>query len=96
MCQDFPGGSDGKESEYSAGSMHSIPGSARCPGEGMVTHSSTLAWRIPWAEHPGSIVKSRTQLSEYYTDTHVEKKYSWHLEYISEQNTIPFLMELPF
>ena len=21
--------------------------------EGMVTHSSTLAWRIPWTEEPG-------------------------------------------
>ena len=25
----------------------SIPGSERSPGEGMVTHSSILAWRIP-------------------------------------------------
>ena len=22
-------------------------------GEGMVTHSSILAWRIPWTEEPG-------------------------------------------
>ena len=64
MRQDFPGGSDGKESAYNAGNVHSIAGSARSPGEGMVTHSNTLAWRILWAEQPGSIVKSWTQLSE--------------------------------
>ena len=23
--------------------------------EGMATHSSTLAWRIPWSEEPGSL-----------------------------------------
>ena len=23
--------------------------------EGMVTHSSTLAWRIPWTEDPGGL-----------------------------------------
>ena len=23
--------------------------------EGMTTHSSTLAWRIPWAEKPGGL-----------------------------------------
>ena len=23
--------------------------------EGMVTHSSTLAWRIPWTEEPGGL-----------------------------------------
>ena len=36
--------------------------------EGMVTHSSILAWRIPWTEEAGGLQsmgsqKSRTQLS---------------------------------
>jgi len=31
---DFPGGSDGKESAYSAGDPGLIPGSGRSPGEG--------------------------------------------------------------
>ena len=30
----FPGGSDSKESAYSAGELDSIPGSGRFPGEG--------------------------------------------------------------
>ena len=31
---DFPGGSDGKASDYNAGDPGSIPGSGRSPGEG--------------------------------------------------------------
>ena len=35
--------------------------------EGMVTHSSILAWRIPWTENPGGakvhrVTKSQTRL----------------------------------
>ena len=30
----FPGGSDGKESAFSAGDLGSIPGSRKSPGEG--------------------------------------------------------------
>ena len=36
----------------------------------MATHSSVLAWRIPWTKEPGGTVhgvtESQTQLSEYY------------------------------
>ena len=37
----------------------------------MATHSSTLAWRIPWREEPGSLIvhgvtKCRTQLSDHF------------------------------
>ena len=36
----------------------------------MATHSSTLAWKIPWMEEPGRlqsgcVVKSRTRLSNF-------------------------------
>ena len=38
----------------------------------MATHSSTLAWKIPWTEEPGrslvgvhGVAKSRTQLSDF-------------------------------
>ena len=34
----------------------SIPGSGIFPGEKeMATHSSILAWKIPWAEKPGGL-----------------------------------------
>ena len=48
-----PCGSDSKESAFNAGDPGSIPGSGRCPGEGMAIHSSILLWRILWTEQPG-------------------------------------------
>ena len=51
----FPGGSDGKESACSARDLDLIPGSRRYPGEGMATHSSITAYRIPWTEEPGRL-----------------------------------------
>ena len=32
-----------------------IPGLGRSPGGGIATHSSILAWRIPWTEEPGGL-----------------------------------------
>ena len=46
----------GKESTCNAGDARdagSIPGLGKSPGGGMATHSSILAWRIPWTEEPG-------------------------------------------
>ena len=48
----FPGGSDGKESTCNAGDSGLIPGWEDPLGKEMATHSSILAWRIPWAEEP--------------------------------------------
>ena len=59
----FPGGSDNKESAYNAGDLGSILGR-----EGMATHSSILAWRVPWTEEPGRLQsvesQSRTRLRD--------------------------------
>ena len=44
----FPGGSAGKESTYSAGGLGSIPGWEDALEKEKATHSSILAWRIPW------------------------------------------------
>ena len=51
----FPGGSDGKESACNAGDPGSIPGLEISLEKGMATHSSTLAWEIPWTEEPGRL-----------------------------------------
>jgi len=32
-----------------------IPRSGRSPGGGHATHSSILAWRLPWTEEPGGL-----------------------------------------
>ena len=39
----------------------SIPGWGRCPGGGHATHSSILAWRIPWTEEPGGLQSTGSQ-----------------------------------
>ena len=53
----FPGGLVVKNTtkEYhNVGDAGSIPGLGRSPGEGnSPTHSSILAWEIPWTEGPG-------------------------------------------
>ena len=41
--------------------MSSIPESGRFPGGGHVTHSSILAWRIPWTEEPGGLQSTGSQ-----------------------------------
>ena len=51
----FPSGSVVKKPLANAGSVGSIPGSERSLQKKMATHSSSLAWEIPWAEEPGRL-----------------------------------------
>ena len=48
----FPDGSDGKESACNARDLGLIPGWDDPLQKGIATHSSVLAWRIPWTEEP--------------------------------------------
>ena len=57
----FPGGPGGKTSAYSPGDPGSIPGSGRSPGEGVATHSSTLAWKTLWTEEPRRLLSMGSQ-----------------------------------
>ena len=59
MFLGFSCGSVGKESTCSVGDLGSIPELGRFSGERKATHSSTLAWRIPWIVH--GVAKSQTQ-----------------------------------
>ena len=54
---DFPGGSEVKASPCKAGHPGTVPGL----GKEMATHSSTLAWRIPWMEDPGRLQSMGSQ-----------------------------------
>ena len=42
--------------------------------EGMATHSSTIAWRIPWPDKPGGLqsigLRSQTQLTQQQQQQH--------------------------
>ena len=66
----FPGGSVGKESTCNVGDAGD-PGSVRSLGqedpleEGVATHSSILAWRIPWTEEPGKVQSLGSQRVEH-------------------------------
>ena len=51
----FPHSSVGKESACSAGDPGLIPGLGRSLEKEMATHSTILAWRIPWTEEPGGL-----------------------------------------
>ena len=51
----FPGDSAGKESLAMKETWVQSLGWEDPLEEGMTTHSSTLAWRIPWTEEPGRI-----------------------------------------
>jgi len=69
MYLGFPDGSSGKEFAYNT----------------MATHSSTLAWRIPWTEEPGRLQSvgslSRTRLSDFTFTFHfhaLEKEMATH------------------
>ena len=59
----FPGGSDGKESAYSAGDQVQSLGWEDPLENGKATHSycSFLAWRIPWTEGPGGLQSMGSQ-----------------------------------
>ena len=64
---DCPGGSDDKASAYNMGDPGSILGQEYLLEKEMVTHSSTLAWKIPRTEEPTvhGVAKSQTQLSNF-------------------------------
>ena len=65
----LPGGSDGKESACSAGDPGSIPEMKDPLEKGMVTHSTILAWGIPWAEEPGGLQSMGLQRAGYHWTT---------------------------
>ena len=62
--EQFYGGSEVKASACNAGDPGSILGSGRSPGKGNATHSSILAWRIPWIEEPGGLQSTGVQKSQ--------------------------------
>ena len=54
---DFPSGPDGTESACSEGE----PGWEDPLEKGIATHSSILAWRIPWTEEPSALQSMGSQ-----------------------------------
>ena len=70
----------GEEPAYNAGDTDSTHGSGSSLEKDMATHSSILAWKIPWTEEPGGLQsmgsqKSQTRLS----DSTTTKTTAWQL-----------------
>ena len=61
FIQDFPGGSDGKASDYNAGDPGSMPRWEDLLEKEMATHSSIFAWKIPWTEKPSRLQCTASQ-----------------------------------
>ena len=59
----LPHSSVGRESACNAGDLGSIPGWEDPLEKEMATHSSILAWRVPWTEEPGRLQSMRFQKS---------------------------------
>ena len=57
----FPGGSDGKRLPAMWETWVQSLGQEDPLEKEMVTHSSTLAWKIPWMEEPGRLQSMRLQ-----------------------------------
>ena len=72
----------------------------------MATHSSILAWRIPWMEEPGrlqvhGVTEGRTQLSDFTFTFHfhaLEKEmathssvFAWRIPGMGEPGGLPFM-----
>ena len=50
-----------KVSAYSAGDPGSILGQENLLEKAMATHSSILAWKIPWTKEPGRLLSMGSQ-----------------------------------
>ena len=89
----FPGGSDGKEPARDAGTQLWYLGWEYPLEEEMTTHSSNLAWRLPWAEESGRLQSMGSQRigHDWVTNTHTQVDASdRHLQELlnSSQNTV--------
>ena len=85
--QDFPGGSDGKESAWNAGNPGWIPESGIIPGEGdgyPLQHSCLEnpmdigAWRVTAVYG----VAKESDMTDWLTHTHTQKKKKKHKKYL--------------
>ena len=72
----FPGGSEVKASAWNAGDPVRSLGREDPLEKEMATHSTILAWRIPWTQEPGGLQstgsQSQTRLSDFtFTFKHI-------------------------
>ena len=69
----YPGGSEGKESTCNAEDWVWFLGQEDSLEKEMATHSSTLAWKMPWTEERGGLQTMGSQVAgwDWETNTHI-------------------------
>ena len=84
------------ESISNVGDLGSLLGSGRLPGEEIATHSSILAWRIPWAEKPGGLqsMKSQRVGHDWAANTFTFHTYTYSVQFRSIAQSCPTLCNL--
>ena len=73
----LPSGSIVKDLPDEAGKQVSIPREGPLEEE-MVTHSSVLAWEIPWTEEPGGLQSMRSQRVRHNSAVKQQQQTSLH------------------
>jgi len=85
ICKTFPSGASGKELACQC-RRHKRQGLDRWVGEiplemGMATHSTILAWRIPWTEEPGGLQSTESHRVRHdwsvWAHTHARHSCDW-------------------
>ena len=83
----FPGGSVIRYPPSKAGDMGSILGWEHPLEEGMATHSSILAWRIPRTEGPGGLQSTGSQRVRHDWVAHASPLCTWHAGFLPRVGT---------
>ena len=50
----------------------------------MATHSSILAWRVPWTEDPGGLQSMGLQRVKHNLATKQQQQHIWHISSVSD------------
>ena len=84
----FVSSSNGKESACNVGDLGLIPGLGRSLEKEMATHSSILAWKIPWTEEAGRLqsMGSHRVGHEWVTSLHFTSQCSYRMILIGVKN----------
>ena len=86
----FPGGSNGKESAYSAGGPGSIPGSGRSPIEGNGYQLQFSCLENSMGEEPGGLKPEGVAESDMTESLalHSSKLFTWIIRFTSPSNSL--------
>ena len=83
MYQYFRCSSVGKESACCSGTQVQFLGWENSQEKEMATHSSILAWRIPWTEEPSRLQFMELQHEESDTNEQLAHKCNYEIEEIT-------------